>query len=62
MWKRGKLTTILVIIQVALIVLFAIFVRYDEAADASAPVHSKPRTMGGADPDNNPVKSYYPSE
>lgn len=60
MWKRGKLTTILVILQVALIVLFAIFVRYDEAADASAPVHSKPRTMGGADPDNNPVKSYYP--
>ncbi|CAH1245695.1 RHAG [Branchiostoma lanceolatum] len=59
-WRRGKLTAILLIFEVVFIVLFGILVVYDDEANASASKNSLTPAQGGADPDNNVVKAYYP--
>ncbi|XP_066267742.1 ammonium transporter Rh type A-like isoform X2 [Branchiostoma lanceolatum] len=59
-WRRGKLTAILLIFEVVFIVLFGILVVYDDEANASASKNSLTPAQGGADPDNNVVRAYYP--
>lgn len=64
MVKMGdrQLTTYLLALQLALIILFAIFVRYDTSANAKATVNNRDEDHGGADPNNNVLKQYYPSK
>ena len=59
---RGKLTVVLLVFQVIFVILFAIFVDYDKTADARHPNNTRDLSKGGADPNNNMVKGYYPSK
>jgi hypothetical protein len=59
---RGKFTGIVVLLQILFIVLFAIFVEYDDRANARDGRNSKDINLGGFDPSNNPVSALYPSK
>ena len=61
-WRRGKLATILILIQMALVVLFYCFVEYGDTANAHAPQNSLDPDKRGADPSNNIVNAIYPSK
>ena len=61
-FKRGKLGIVLGIFQLLFLVLFALFVTYDDGANASAEANQKEPAQGGANPRDNDVKHFYPSE
>ena len=61
-WRRGKLSTILILIQMALVSLFYFFVEYGDTANAHAPENSLDPDKHGADPTNNVLKAIYPSK
>ncbi|XP_064651471.1 ammonium transporter Rh type B-like [Lineus longissimus] len=58
--NRGKFTGIVLLLQVVFVVLFAIFVEYDDSANASHDKHSRDINLGGFDPSDNPVSALYP--
>ena len=49
------------IFQTLFLVLFAIFAKYDLAADGSNPANSE-RGKDGSNPRDNPINNYYPSK
>ncbi|XP_074653098.1 ammonium transporter Rh type B-B-like [Tubulanus polymorphus] len=58
--QRGKFPGVVLVLQVIFIVLFAVFVRYDDQANASKKENSLDPGKGGADPEKNSLKQYYP--
>jgi len=59
-WQRGRFAVVVGVFQVAFLVLFALFTTYDDSANASSSDNHKDTAHGGADPDNNTLKHYYP--
>ncbi|KAL1426366.1 hypothetical protein MTO96_003375 [Rhipicephalus appendiculatus] len=62
MWKRGKLAFLLLLIQVSLIIVYALCVQYEVAADASNGLNSMSEALGGNAPKDNSIEKYYSSE
>ena len=60
--SKCKFVAILAVFQIAFVVLFGLFVTYDDAANAMAEQNQNDPDKGGADPGANPVKDYYPSK
>lgn len=60
--KVPKFTLILILIQVAFIIIFAIFADYNDNANAKNPVHSKDVSKGGEDPRKNKLHTLYDSK
>ncbi|KAK2142623.1 hypothetical protein LSH36_932g01012 [Paralvinella palmiformis] len=61
-WKRGKITVIISLLQVTIIILFGIFVDYAPDADASVKANSIDMDKGGADTRNTDIVKTYPSK
>lgn len=59
MWKRGKLAFLLLLVQVSLIIVYALCVQYEVAADASNGLNSMSEALGGNAPKDNSIEKYY---
>lgn len=59
--ERVKTAFVLVLVELALLCLFALLVDYDLMADASDVRNSISKAYGGLDPDRNSLKNYYAS-
>ncbi|KAH6931635.1 hypothetical protein HPB50_026144 [Hyalomma asiaticum] len=59
MWKRGKLAFLLLLLQVSLIIVYALCVQYEVAADASNGLNSMSEALGGNAPKDNSIEKYY---
>lgn len=62
MWRRGKLTFIILSIEVIIIIIFTLNVDYNEHADGSDPIHSNSPAFSGLDPEENLIESNYHSK
>ena len=58
-WKFGG---VILAFQVLFIILFGVFGEYGESANAGFYKNSRKLSKGGADPENNEIKHYYPSK
>ena len=59
---RIKFGVVLLGFQILFIILFGIFVDYDQSANARDPVNSRDVDKNGTDPATNMIKDYYPSK
>lgn len=59
MWKRGKLAFLLLLLQVSLIIVYALCVQYAEEADASNGRNSMSEALGGNASKENSIEKYH---
>lgn len=76
MWKTGKFTILVIALQIVFIILFAVYVEYDESSDVPRPMTKTQPTMkshgNNSDdqgdheeeqaPDPIHIDTYYPRE
>ncbi|XP_076366995.1 ammonium transporter Rh type A-like isoform X2 [Tachypleus tridentatus] len=60
MWKRGKFSLLVILIEIAFIIVYGCVVVYDPDANASNPSHSISESLNGSNYRENMLEDYYP--
>ena len=62
MWKRGKIASVVITLEVAMIIVFVLKSYYGNDANASHPMHNLAPALSGQDPKKNSIVDYSQSK